>query len=199
MDKTEMTALIVVGVMIAMDYFTGLLKALKNHDVSSVKMREGLYHKGAYVVVMALAEVIEHAKKVHDFLTVGAPAPLQEAACVGVRFPQSYYEELTALYTRKRDVFLAGLDRLGLKHNVPQGTYFVLLDISDFLALDRFRGWSDLEFCEWIIREIGVAAVPGSSFFREPVNHLIRLHFARSEETLEQALDRLAKLAALLH
>ena len=145
------------------------------------------------------AEVIEHAKKVHDFLTVGAPAPLQEAACVGVRFPQSYYKELTALYTRKRDVFLAGLDRLGLKHNVPQGTYFVLLDISDFLALDRFRGWSDLEFCEWMIREIGVAAVPGSSFFREPVNHLIRLHFARSEETLEHALDRLAKLAALLH
>lgn len=145
------------------------------------------------------AEVIEHAKKIHDFLTVGAPAPLQEAACVGVRFPQSYYKELTALYTRKRDVFLKGLDRLGLKHNVPQGTYFVLLDISDFLALDRFRGWSDLEFCEWMIREIGVAAVPGSSFFREPVNHLIRLHFARSEETLEQALDRLAKLAALLH
>ena len=145
------------------------------------------------------AEVIEHAKKVHDFLTVGAPAPIQEAACVGVRFPQSYYKELTALYTRKRDVFLKGLDRLGLKHNVPQGTYFVLLDISDFLALDRFRGWSDLEFCEWMIREIGVAAVPGSSFFREPVNHLIRLHFARSEETLEQALDRLAKLAALLH
>ena len=145
------------------------------------------------------AEVIEHAKKVHDFLTVGAPAPLQEAACVGVRFPQSYYKELTALYTRKRDVFLKGLDRLGLKHNVPQGTYFVLLDISDFLALDRFQGWSDLEFCEWMIREIGVAAVPGSSFFREPVNHLIRLHFARSEETLEQALDRLAKLAALLH
>ena len=118
---------------------------------------------------------------------------------MGVRFPQSYYEELTALYTRKRDVFLAGLDRLGLKHNVPQGTYFVLLDISDFLALDCFRGWSDLEFCEWMIREIGVAAVPGSSFFREPVNHLIRLHFARSEETLGQALDRLAKLAALLH
>jgi hypothetical protein len=115
---------------------------------------------------------------------------------VGVRFPQSYYKELTALYTRKRDVFLKGLDRLGLKHNVPQGTYFVLLDISDFLALDRFRGWSDLEFCEWMIREIGVAAVPGSSFFREPVNHLIRLHFARSEETLEQALDRLAERTA---
>ena len=91
-----------------------------------------------------------------------------------------------------------GLERLGLKHNRPQGTYFVLLDISDFLALDQFKGWSDMEFCEWMIREIGVAAVPGSSFFREPVNHLIRLHFARSEETLQEALDRLAKLAALL-
>ena len=144
------------------------------------------------------AEVIEHAKKVHDFLTVGAPAPLQEAACVGVRFPESYYRDLTALYTEKRDFFCGGLERLGLKHNTPQGTYFVLLDISDFLALDRFQGWSDLQFCEWMIREIGVAAVPGSSFFREPVNHLIRLHFARSRETLQEALDRLAKLAALL-
>ena len=74
----------------------------------------------------------------------------------------------------------------------------MLLDISDFLALEQFKGWSDMEFCEWMIREIGVAAVPGSSFFREPVNHLIRLHFARSEETLQEALDRLAKLAELL-
>ena len=144
------------------------------------------------------AEVVENAKKVHDFLTVGAPAPLQEAACVGVRFPESYYRELNAMYTRKRDFFCDGLARLGLKHNRPQGTYFVLLDISDFLALDQFKGWSDMEFCEWMIREIGVAAVPGSSFFREPVNHLIRLHFARSEETLQEALDRLAKLAELL-
>jgi len=102
------------------------------------------------------------------------------------------------MYTRKRDFFCDGLERLGLKYNRPQGTYFVLLDISDFLALDQFKGWSDMEFCEWMIREIGVAAVPGSSFFREPVNHLIRLHFARSEETLQEALDRLAKLAALL-
>ena len=73
----------------------------------------------------------------------------------------------------------------------------MLLDISDFLALDQFKGWSDMEFCEWMIREIGVAAVPGSSFFREPVNHLIRLHFARSEETLNEALDRLSKLPKL--
>lgn len=144
------------------------------------------------------AHVVECAKKVHDFLTVGAPAPLQEAACVGVDFPESYYQELAALYTKKRDYFCAGLDKLGLKHTVPQGSYFVLLDISDFLALPRFAGWTDLKFCEWMIQETGVAAVPGSSFFREPVNNLIRLHFARSKETLDEALSRLGKLAAVL-
>lgn len=143
-------------------------------------------------------EVIEAAKKVHDFLTVGAPAPLQEAAAVGLQFEESYYEELTALYTHKRNYFVEGLDRIGLKHNVPEGTYFVMIDISDFLAMPRFEGWTDLEFCEWMIKEIGVAAVPGSSFFKEPVNHLIRLHFAREEATIDEALRRLEKLAAIL-
>ena len=85
------------------------------------------------------AEVIEGARKVHDFLTVGAAAPLQEAAEAGLEMPASYYEELQALYTEKRDHFLAGLDRVGLKHNVPQGTYFVMIDISDFLALPSSR------------------------------------------------------------
>ena len=142
--------------------------------------------------------VIENAKKVHDFLTVGAAAPLQEAAVAGLTLPESYYEELGALYTKKRDYFLAGLDRIGLKHNVPQGSYFVLVDIQDFLDLTRFKGWSDLQFCEWMIENIGVAAVPGSSFFREEVNNLIRLHFARSKETLDLALDRLSKLRDVL-
>ena len=144
------------------------------------------------------ADVIEGAKKVHDFLTVGAAAPLQEAAIAGLTLPDSYYAGLLDLYTKKRDFFLAGLDRIGLKHNVPRGTYFVMLDISDFLALPQFKGISDLEFCEWMIRNIGVAAVPGSSFFREPVNHLIRLHFARQQSTLEEALRRLSKMAELL-
>lgn len=142
--------------------------------------------------------VIEGAKKVHDFLTVGAAAPLQEAAAVGLNFPDRYYEELLALYTEKRNHFLEGLDRIGLKHNVPQGTYFVMVDISEFLALPQFEGWADLEFCEWMIKNIGVAAVPGSSFFRENVNHLIRLHFARQEETIDEAIRRLAKLKELL-
>lgn len=139
-------------------------------------------------------DVIEAAKKVHDFLTVGAPAPLQEAAVTGLKFDDSYYENLKRLYTAKRDYFIKGLDEIGLKHNVPQGTYFVMIDISDFLDKDEFNGWTDLEFCEWMIKKIGVAAVPGSSFFSEPVNHLIRLHFAREESTLKEALSRLAKL-----
>ncbi len=149
--------------------------------------------------LIAPEEVAEGAKKVHDFLTVGAPAPLQEAAVTGLRFPDSYYEELRALYTRKRDFFLAGLDRIGLRHNVPQGTYFVMVDISEFLDLPQFQGMTDLEFCEWMIRRIGVAAVPGSSFFREDVNNLIRLHFAREEETLDEVITRLGRLAALLN
>lgn len=138
--------------------------------------------------------VIEAAKKVHDFLTVGAAAPLQEAAVTGLSFPQSYYDGLLETYTEKRNYFLEGLDRIGLKHNVPQGTYFVLIDIQEFLDLPRFAGMTDLQFCEWMIENIGVAAVPGSSFFREPVNHLIRLHFARGKETLDEALKRLSRL-----
>lgn len=144
------------------------------------------------------AEVMEAAKKVHDFLTVGAAAPLQEAAATALAFPQSYYDGLLEIYTKKRDYFLAGLDRIGLRHNVPQGTYFVLIDIQDFLDLPQFKGWTDLEFCEWMIVNIGVAAVPGSSFFKEPVNHLIRLHFAREESTIDEALSRLSKLTELL-
>lgn len=143
------------------------------------------------------AEVVESAKKVHDFLTVGAAAPLQEAAVVGLRFPQSYYDDLKALYTEKRDFFCRGLDEIGIAHNVPQGSYFVMVDISEYMKKPQFEGFTDLEFCEWMIREIGVAAVPGSSFFREPVNHLIRLHFAREKAVLQQALDRLKKLNEL--
>lgn len=147
---------------------------------------------------IAPAEVIEGIRKVHDFLTVGAPAPLQEAACAGLNLPESYYEELKRVYTEKRDYFLAGLDKIGIKHNVPAGTYFVMVDISDFLALPQFAGMDDLAFCEWLTINIGVAAVPGSSFFREDVNNLIRFHFAREKETLDEVMVRLSKLQDLL-
>lgn len=138
--------------------------------------------------VIAPAPIIERAKKVHDFLTVGAAAPLQEAIIPGLRFGQDYYDDLLAKYTHKRDLLCEGLDALGLVHNVPQGAYYVMMDISEF-GYD-----SDLKFCEELAAKVGVGAVPGSSFFREPVNHLIRFHFAKKDETLNDALNRLEAL-----
>lgn len=138
--------------------------------------------------VIAPPEIIERAKKVHDFLTVGAAAPLQEAAVTGLKFGDAYYQALQEKYTGLRKLFLDGLDALEIQHTVPQGAYYVLLDISEF-GFD-----SDLEFCEVLARDVGVGAVPGSSFFREPVNNLIRLHFAKKEETLNEALNRLADM-----
>lgn len=135
--------------------------------------------------IIAPPQIIDVAKKVHDFLTVGAAAPLQEAAVTGLRFGEDYYRQLRDKYTEKRDLFLKGLDDIGIAHTIPQGAYYVLLDISEF-------GYeSDLEFCEVLARDVGVGAVPGSSFFREDVNHLIRLHFAKKTETLNEALNRL--------
>ena len=138
--------------------------------------------------VISSPRIIETVKKVHDFLSVGAPAPLQEAAVTGLCFGDEYYRDLKALYTRKRDLFLAGLDAIGLPHTIPQGAYYILVDISEF-------GYaSDLEFCEKLAEKVGVGAVPGSSFFRENVNSYMRLHFAKREETLQEALDRLTKI-----
>lgn len=138
--------------------------------------------------VIAPAPIIERAKKVHDFLTVGAAAPLQEAVIPGLKFGQDYYDDLLQKYTHKRDLFCKGLDDLGLVHNIPQGAYYVMLDISAF-GYD-----SDLQFCEDLAAKVGVGAVPGSSFFREPVNHLIRFHFAKKDDTLNEALNRLETL-----
>lgn len=138
--------------------------------------------------VIAPAPIIERAKKVHDFLTVGAAAPLQEAVIPGLKFGQDYYDDLLQKYTHKRDLFCKGLDDLGLVHNIPQGAYYVMLDVSAF-GYD-----SDLQFCEDLAAKVGVGAVPGSSFFREPVNHLIRFHFAKKDDTLNEALNRLETL-----
>ena len=138
--------------------------------------------------IIAPPEIIEVAKKVHDFLTVGAAAPLQEAAVTGLKFGEQHYKDLQEKYTSKRDLFLRGLDDIGIAHTVPEGAYYILLDIGEF----GFA--SDLEFCEVLARDVGVGAVPGSSFFKEPVNNLIRLHFAKKDETLNEALNRLADI-----
>lgn len=142
--------------------------------------------------LIAAPEVIAQARKVHDFLTVGAAAPLQEAAVAGLELPDSYYLGLQRTYDEKRDIFLGCLDRAGLVYTKPQGAYYVLVDISGF-------GWDDdTKFSEWLAREVGVAPVPGSSFFREPVRNYIRFHFAKRTETLREAGERLLSLPARL-
>ena len=134
---------------------------------------------------IAPENIIEQIKKVHDFLTVGAAAPLQEAAVVGLEFKDAYYDELQKLYTHKKDLFINGLKELNIPHTEPQGAYYVMVDISEF-GYD-----SDLDFCVDLIKNVGVAAVPGSSFFKEEENRYIRFHFAKKDETLLAALDRL--------
>ena len=138
--------------------------------------------------VMAAPEIIDRVKKVHDFLTVGAAAPLMEAAVVGLEFEEEYYKGLQAHYTHMKELFVGGLKELGFTITEPHGAYYVLMDVSEFGVKD------DVAFCEWMAEHVGVAAVPGSSFFREDVNHLIRFHFAKKDETLKEALKRLADL-----
>jgi len=138
--------------------------------------------------VMAPAEIADRVKKVHDFLTVGAAAPLMEAAVTGLCFDDSYYKGLQAHYTHMKELFTGGLDELGFTFTRPQGAYYVLMDISEY-------GYSDdLLFCEDLARKVGVGAVPGSSFFKEPENRYIRFHFAKKDDTLKAALDRLADM-----
>ncbi len=142
--------------------------------------------------IIGPASVIDGTRKVHDFLTVGAAAPLQEASVTALEFPDDYYRELLEQYTIKRNVFLHALDDANLTYTVPQGAYYVLVDISGY------HTGSDVKFCEWMAKAVGVAAVPGSSFFREKVNHLIRFHFAKSESMLLAAGERLKQLPGKL-
>ena len=155
--------------------------------------------------VIAAPQISEEVRKVHDFLTVGAPAPLQEAAVTALDFPMAYYHQLQSEYTRRRDLFLVFLEQIGLSYTQPQGAYYLLVDISPFIFGkydSKFRSparfENDTDFCRWMVRDIGVAAVPGASFFHEPVNHLIRLNFAKREETLFEAGERLLRLKEFL-
>lgn len=141
---------------------------------------------------IAPAEITERIKKVHDFLTVGAAAPLQEAMVTGLKFGQDYYDGLTAKYTHLRNLMVKGLDDIGLVHNVPEGAYYIMIDFSQ--QMKKLGVESDLEFGEILARDVGVGMVPGSSFFKEPVNDYLRIHFAKKDETLNAALERLADI-----
>lgn len=139
--------------------------------------------------VYARPDIIDGVRKVHDFLTVGAAAPLQQAAVTALELPDDYYANLLESYIQKRDLFVGYLRRAGLRYTEPQGAYYVLVDISEF-------GFTtDHEFARWLCNTIGVAGVPGSSFFPEPRHDQIRFHFAKREETLHAAGERLLQLA----
>ena len=139
---------------------------------------------------IAPKEIMDRIEQYHDFNTVGAPSPMMEAAIVGLDMPDSYYQEFGDHYAHMKQLFTEGLDRIGIPYTDPQGAYFVLADISPYLK----PGQSDVEFCETMARKVGVAAVPGSSFFNEDINHIVRLHFAKLDETLNEALERLSKI-----
>ncbi len=132
-------------------------------------------------------------RKMHDFLTVGAPHPLQHAGTRALEMPQSYYDQLASEYAERRDILSAGLRAAGFRIFVPEGAYYILADINDF-------GMGDVEFCDWLVRKVGVAAVPGSSFYRHPElgRSLIRFTFCKREETLREAVRRLARVPELL-
>ncbi len=138
--------------------------------------------------VIGPEEVIQGVRKAHDFLTVGAAAPLQEAAVAAFQLPDRYYEDLLRGYTERRGVFLDQLSNAGLKYTTPQGAYYVMVDVSEFDCPD------DNWFCEWMARDVGVAAVPGSSFFYEPEHRYVRFHFAKRLETLLEAGARLQRI-----
>lgn len=139
---------------------------------------------------IAPQHLMDRIKQFHDFNTVGAPSVLMEAAIAGLEMPDSYYEEFGAHYAHMKALFTKGLDDIGIQYTDPQGAYFVLANIGQYLK----PGQTDVEFCEEMVRKVGVACVPGTSFFKENVNDIIRVHFAKKDDTLMEALNRLADI-----
>lgn len=173
-------------------YFASLPK-MKDKTITTTSLSKTYSITGWRLgYTIANKEITQAIKSVHDFLTVGAAAPLQEAAIVGLNFGDKYYEELQEKYTHKRDIFLNGLKEIGLDFYSPQGTYFVMVDIS------KFKRKSDYDFCVELSQKIGVTPVPGSSFFKDDNNDYVRFHFAKNDDTLIEAINRLRKINDLL-
>lgn len=128
-------------------------------------------------------------RKIHDFLTVGAPAPLQHACVTALRFPDSYYKELVGMYDGKRKLLYDALIKAGFRCGLPEGAYYILAGIPEGTGMD------DMAFARYMVNEVGVAAVPGSSFYRsEEGKHKLRFTFSKKDETLLEAARRLEKL-----
>lgn len=139
---------------------------------------------------IAPAALTDAIRKVHDFLTVGAPAPLQEAAAAGLSLPQTYYGEMAQRYRRRRDRLYAALAEAGFKAYLPKGAYYMMTDISGFGFAD------DLAFTQYLVKEVGIAAVPGSSFYSQAADgaHQVRFAFCKKDATLEEAAARLLRV-----
>lgn len=173
-------------------YFASLPK-MKDRTITTTSLSKTYSITGWRLgYTIANKEITQAIKSVHDFLTVGAAAPLQEASIVGLNFGDEYYEKLQEKYTHKRDIFLNGLKEIGLDFYSPQGTYFVMVDIS------KFKRKSDYDFCVELSQKIGVTPVPGSSFFKDDNNDYVRFHFAKNDDTLIEAINRLRKINDLL-
>jgi aminotransferase len=138
--------------------------------------------------VLASPDLAESVRKVHDFLTVGAAAPLQEAGALAVTLGDDYYTQLARDYTARRDLMLGALERVGFRCSRPRGAYYIMADISGFGFPD------DVAFVKYLMEKIGVAAVPGSSFFSNPEHgaNWIRFCFCKKRETLEEAEAQLS-------
>jgi len=143
---------------------------------------------------IASPELTAAIRKVHDFLTVGAAAPLQAAGAAALSLPQTYYDELAAKYTERRDLLITALRQVGFNAFTPRGAYYIITDISSFKAGD------DRMFARRLVQQIGVATVPGSSFYKHPANgaHQIRFAFCKNIATLARAIENLQKLRSIL-
>ncbi|HET8650249.1 MAG TPA: aminotransferase class I/II-fold pyridoxal phosphate-dependent enzyme [Gemmatimonadales bacterium] len=145
--------------------------------------------------LIAPAELTDAIRKVHDFLTVGAPAPLQEGVAAGLElFEDSFYRELATAYRRRRDRLVSTLQTAGFRCVAPQGAYYILADFSPLSELD------DTDFSLWLSREVGVTPVPGSSFYHDPTlgRHQVRFVFCKTDDVLEEAARRLTHVRAAL-
>ncbi|MGI8967833.1 MAG: pyridoxal phosphate-dependent aminotransferase [Chloroflexota bacterium] len=144
--------------------------------------------------VIAPPDLTSAIRKVHDFLTVGAAAPLQMAGVVAMQFPGAYYELLLQRYAERRDIVLPALQQAGFSPSAPQGAYYVMCDIS------RFGFSDDVAFAHWLIEKVGVAVVPGSSFFHDPSlgRQYIRIAYPKKLKTLRRATKRLLTVQSLL-
>ena len=146
---------------------------------------------------IAPKEITDTIKKVHNFLTISASAPLQEAITVGLNFKRDYYDNLLKKYSHLREITCNGLDEIGIQYYKPEGTYFILMDLSEFTKKADLQ--NDMEFAKMVCEKYGVAFVPAESFFcNKETKGIFRLHFAKNDSTLFEALNRISELKKMI-